>query len=243
MDPATRVVRWAVGMRGSDQPVRLIAVLGIGWVVSTWTVQGFLGLARDGLHFLCGWTPEPDFPNSWTCAHGRSYVGVAVGTTLVLTAVLAAGLLALLVHAVRRPRPVSPRRERLPTVLLLVLAVFPGGYALVATAYAAAGADPAGWRAQHPDGLWWGVVGPAAIVILVASIAALLAAALPWRRVRRAAAVVSCVVWLTVPSAEQGLAWVAPLSLALVVTAVLLSVADPDPFPASRSVAESPSRG
>ena len=167
---------------------------------------------------------EPGLPSSWFCASGISYIGIGVATALVLAAVFAAALVVLLLRrlAVRGSGRGRPALERLPSMLLLLLATLPAGYAVVATAYAASLADPAGVRARYPDGLWWAVLGPAAIVVAAAALATLLTAGLPWHAARVACGVVASAAWLALPWAEQGLAWVTPLSLALVVASLLL---------------------
>jgi hypothetical protein len=187
-----------------------VALLIVGWAISARVAPAFVSFARDRMHYGCFWQS----PNGWWCPPDAIPFEILVATQVGLGAVFGLALIVVIVF-------VGHPRGTWGAVALLVLALLPAGYALLSLALAAVGLDPAGSAAQRLGDLWWVAVGPTAVVIGCAAAAMLLAAILPGRPARIAAAVLACAAWLAIPLAERGLAWLTPLSVALVLAALL----------------------
>lgn len=197
-------------MLGSRRRWVAVALLTVGWAVSAWVAPVFVAFARNRMHYACQWEGR----NGFWCPPDAIPFEILVMTEVGLFAVFGLALILVMVF-------IGHPRSKSAASTLLVLALLPAGYALLLLAGAGSGIDPADATAPRFGDLWWTAVGPTAVVIGCAAAGMLLAAILPWLPARITAAAVACAAWLAVPVAERGLAWLAPLSLALVVASLL----------------------
>lgn len=123
---------------------------GLGVLLGAMTIQ----LVQDRLHINCGMgAPGSEGADTWTCADGIGYIGVAVVLGIMwFVAVVIGGLVALLV-----------RSDRVARVCLIVLATASAGWLLGWTRYGSATLVQDEYAPLTGLGYWDQVLGPTAI--------------------------------------------------------------------------------
>lgn len=122
-----------------------------------------IGMVREQLHLSCSMGPPGgEGADTWTCADGIGYLGVAVVLGLMwFVAVVAGGLVALLVRA-----------DRVARVCLVILAAASVAWILAWSRYGSATLVGDEYAPMSGLGYWNQAVGPAAIAAIVGTIAA-----------------------------------------------------------------------